>query len=54
VKRKLWGGKFWTDGYFVSTVSRYGSEETVRKYVKEQGIQAEYQQLHGQQFELTE
>jgi putative transposase len=54
VKRKLWGGKFWTDGYFVSTVSRYGSEETVRKYVKEQGIQAEYQQLHAQQFELFE
>ena len=54
VKRKLWGGKFWTDGYFVSTVSRYGSEETVRKYVKEQGIQAEYQQLHVQQFELFE
>ena len=52
VKRKLWGGKFWTDGYFVSTVSRYGSEETVRKYVKEQGTEEEYRQLHGQQLEL--
>ena len=52
VKRKLWGGKFWTDGYYVNTVSRYGSEETVRKYVKEQGIQEEYQQLHCQQLEL--
>jgi REP element-mobilizing transposase RayT len=52
VKRKLWGGKFWTDGYYVNTVSRYGSEETVRKYVKEQGTQAEYQQLHCQQLEL--
>ncbi len=33
VRKKLWGGKFWTDGYYVNTVSRYGSEETIRKYV---------------------
>ena len=52
VKRKLWGGKFWTDGYYVNTVSRYGNEETVRKYVKEQGKEEEYQQLYGQQLEL--
>ena len=51
VKRKLWGGKFWKGGYYVNTVSRNGSEETVRKYVKEQGIQEEYQQLHCQQLE---
>ena len=52
VKQKLWGGKFWTDGYYVNTVSRYGNEETVRKYVKEQGTQEEYQQLHEQQLDL--
>ena len=52
VKRKLWGGEFWTDGYYVNTVSRNGSEETVRKYVKEQGIEEEYQQLYGQQLEM--
>ena len=52
VRRKLWGGKFWTDGYYVSTVSRSGSEETVRKYVKEQGSQEEYRQLHEQQLRL--
>ena len=52
VKRKLWGGKFWTDGYYVNTVSRYGNEETIREYVKEQGIEEEYQQLYVQQLEL--
>jgi len=52
VKEKLWGGKFWSDGYYVNTVSRYGSEETVQKYVREQGIQEEYQKLHGQQLKL--
>ena len=46
VKKKLWGGEFWTDGYYVSTVGQKGSEETVRKYVQEQGIEKEYKQLH--------
>ena len=52
VKRKLWGGKFWTDGHYVKTVGQKGNEETVRRYVKEQGIQAEYQQLHWQQLKM--
>ena len=44
VKEKLWGGEFWTDGYFASTVSKHGNEEMIRKYVKNQGGQ--YKQLH--------
>ena len=31
VKKKLWGGEFWSDGYYVSTVGQNGSEETIRK-----------------------
>lgn len=54
VKRKLWGGEFWSDGYYVSTVGRHGSEETVREYVKEQGREGEYKQLHEQQLKLFE
>ena len=52
VKKKLWGGEFWSDGYYVSTVGRHGSEETIRKYVKEQGKEEEYQHLHEQQLKL--
>ena len=26
VKKKLWGGEFWTDGYFTSTVGKHGNE----------------------------
>ena len=37
IKKQLWGGEFWTDGYYVSTVGQRGSEETIRKYVQEQG-----------------
>ena len=46
VKKQLWGGEFWTDGYFVNTVSRFGDETTISKYVKEQGIEKEYKVLH--------
>ena len=46
VKRQLWGGEFWTDGYFVNTVSKFGDESTISKYVKEQDLEAEYKILH--------
>lgn len=49
VKKKLWGGEFWTDGYFVSSVGKHGNEETVRRYVRDQGKEKEYVQLLGQQ-----
>ena len=46
VKKQLWGGEFWTDGYYVSTVGQKGSEETIRKYVQEQGKEQEYKRIH--------
>ena len=45
MKKKLWGGEFWTDGYFASTVGKHGDEGMIGKYVKNQGD--EYQQLHS-------
>ena len=44
VKKKLWGGEFWTDGYFASTVGKHGNENMIGKYVKNQG--EEYKKLH--------
>lgn len=46
MKKKLWGGEFWSDGFFVNTVSKFGSEDTIRNYVKNQGIEEEYEKLH--------
>lgn len=46
VQNELWGEEFWSDGYFVNTVGKFGDEETIRKYVKEQGIEKEYKVLH--------
>jgi REP-associated tyrosine transposase len=45
VKKKLWGGEFWTDGYFASTVGKHGDEKMIGNYVKNQGN--EYQKLHS-------
>ena len=37
VKKELWGGEFWTDGYYVATVGERGDWDTVEKYVQKQG-----------------
>ena len=37
VKKKLWGGEFWSDGFYVGTVSEYGNEKVIANYVKNQG-----------------
>src|SRR5208283_3664099 len=37
LKKELWGGEFWSDGYYVATVGERNNWETVAKYVKNQG-----------------
>ena len=54
VKKILWGGEFWSDSYYVSTVSKHGNEEVISNYVKKQGSEKEYKQLHKQKFEIKE
>ena len=44
VKKQLWGGEFWTGGYFASTVGKHGDEQMIGQYVKKQG--KGYKQLH--------
>ena len=52
VKKQLWGREFWSDGFFVNTASKFGSEDTISKYVRNQGIEKEYKELHYQQISL--
>lgn len=55
VKEKLWGGQFWSDGYYVSTVGQHGNEKVIQEYVKKQGIEKEYEQiLKQEQLDLFE
>jgi len=44
VKQELWGGEFWTDGYFASTVGKHGNEDMIKNYVQTQD--KEYRKLH--------
>lgn len=37
IKRLLWGGNLWSSGHFVNTVSKFGDESTISKYVRDQG-----------------
>ncbi|MBW7997883.1 MAG: IS200/IS605 family transposase [Candidatus Glassbacteria bacterium] len=34
VKRELWGGEFWEDGYFVRTVGDKVTADVIRNYIK--------------------
>lgn len=37
VKKALWGGEFWTDGYYVATVGERDGWEVIARYVRNQG-----------------
>jgi REP element-mobilizing transposase RayT len=52
VKKQLWGGEFWSDGYFISTVSKRGNEDVIKRYIQEQGAELQYEQLYEEQLNL--
>jgi len=52
IKKQLWGGNFWSSGYFVSTVGKNATETTIQQYVKNQGIDSQYNQLHKDQLRI--
>lgn len=37
LRKDLWGGEFWSDGYFISTISEKGNWKQVKAYVRNQG-----------------
>ena len=37
LKKDLWGGEFWTDGYYAATVGTGGNWAVVENYIKNQG-----------------
>ena len=54
VKDELWGGQFWSDGYYINTVGQYANEEVIKQYLKNQGKEKEYKKLHSNQLRLFE
>ncbi len=45
VRTELWGGKFWTTGYYINTVGQYANADVIQKYIQSQGLE-EYEQIH--------
>ena len=37
LKKELWSGEFWSDGFYMATVGERGNWHAVEKYVAEQG-----------------
>ncbi len=45
IKAELWGGEFWTDGYYIATISGRGDKKVIEKYIRNQGREPDVQQL---------
>ena len=41
LRKELWGGEFWTDGYYAATVGERGNWDIVKKYIANQGKKPE-------------
>ncbi len=52
VKKQLWGGEFWGQGYFINTVGQHGTEKVIATYIRNQDTAAAYKQLHQQALQL--
>lgn len=54
VKEKLWGGSFWTSGYYINTVGQYANENVILKYIQNQGEpKGKYKMLHKNQISIV-
>jgi putative transposase len=47
VKKELWGGEFWEDGYFVRIVGDRVTADLIKRYIK-----YHYDEVHGRQLKL--
>ena len=45
VKRQLWGGELWTDGYYIATISGKGNKSVIENYIRKQGRGKDLSQL---------
>ena len=45
IKRQLWGGELWSDGYYIGTVSVRGDKVVIEDYIKNQGREKDIKQL---------
>jgi len=49
VKQYLWGGRFWSQGFYVSTVNDKTTQQEIKKYIRNQKKQFENLRLFNYQ-----
>ena len=53
VKNHLWGGNFWTSGYYINTVGHYANADVIQRYIQEQGDEKNvYKKFNKKQLRL--
>lgn len=53
IKIQLWGGEFWTDGYFINTAGKHNTETAIKNYIQNQGrVFKDYIVIHKAQLKL--
>ena len=45
IKKELWGGEFWTDGYYIATITARGDRKIIENYIRNQGREQDTKQL---------
>ena len=50
-KKYFWGGKLWTQSYFVETIGN-ATEEVIRKYVQDQLLELDRKEINSSQLDL--
>jgi putative transposase len=45
IKKELWGGEYWTDGYYFATIIGRGDKKVIEKYIEGQGRTDDIRQL---------
>ncbi len=45
LKRELWGGHLWSEGYFVATIGEGGNKDVIERYIVNQGNKVQARQL---------
>ncbi len=50
IRKELWGGEFWGDGYYVRTVGDEVTEDVIKEYIEKQGKSTHHKQFKQLRF----
>jgi len=45
LKKELWGGHLWSEGYFIATIGEGGNKDVIQRYIENQGKSVKELQL---------